>query len=224
MIDIVKDKKSDSFILTQTKNFMGFKYLKRITLTPNDLQQMADWFRDHYAYVAYGARIDNAVVNIKAKKTVWEITPIVTVFNGKLLTDDMSVDDCYKAVLGVSKADFDKKVKEEHAEYQRKEDEFKKKLPETIAKYKEMAKSRISDEDMALFEKILPTRVSDIYHGMEIQSLFDLMDAFKNKGVDEAQRLFLNQGHSGISAHLTLSLLLQFCHDKGVKEFVEKNW
>lgn len=74
---------------------------------------------------------------------------------------------------------------------------------------------------MEYFKKLLPIRVGDMYHGMEISMLFEIIDILNNGTMEDAVKKFYDQGHSGMSASLTARLVQRF-HKKLGDEFYNK--
>lgn len=136
-------------------------------------------------------------------------------FNGTEINTDMSIDDCYIAILGRTKLEQAEKERKEREEYKRKEEEFKAKIPQLIEEYKERAKSYIKEEDWGYLCEILPIRFSDMYHGMEMDAMLDIIKLYKETNdMDKCAKLFYDQGHSGWSAGLVRELVKRFHSDE----------
>lgn len=142
-------------------------------------------------------------------------------FNGMVLFSDNSLDECYKKVTGNTKEEFHKKIEEENERIIEKENEFKKKIPTLIEEYRNKARGIISEELLQKWDKIVPIRLNDLYHGMELDCWLDIIKVL-NKDIDEEERfveckrLFEEQGHSGFSASLVMGGLVVF-HKDGKK-------
>ena len=67
-------------------------------------------------------------------------------FNGKIITSDMTIDDAYSAVLGMTKTEYDKEMAEWRAQKEREELEFQERKPQLAMAYKEHGASLISPE------------------------------------------------------------------------------
>lgn len=153
--------------------------------------------------------------------------PTVGEFNGKVLASDMTLDECYMKVTGKTKAEFDAETKRQVEEYERKEREHKEHIPAIVEKYKEEAKGLIKEEEWDYFLKVLPIRVGDLYHGIEIQNMLEIINVLKEnkdderKALDAAGKVFDEQGHSGMSAGLVAQLVRKFSPWFG-NEFFEK--
>ena len=148
-------------------------------------------------------------------------------FNGHTITSQMTLDKCYRIITGESMAEFEEAVRKRAEEYERKEKELQERFPAMVEEYKEKAKGLIKEGEWDYFVKILPIRVGDLYHGMEIQSMLDIIRVLlDNKedeaaALDEAVKVFNNQGHSGCSASLVMNLVKRFSPVLG-EEFVER--
>lgn len=147
-------------------------------------------------------------------------------FNGYEINTRMSENACYKMILGKSKEEHDAEMKQYMEDSERRERDFKLNMPSFIRELEAKANGRILDEDMSEFREILPVRVADIYHGFEIECLYELIDALNEGGIAKAKTVFESQGHSGMSAGLTASLVQRFHHELGEtfkKELYQKD-
>lgn len=145
-------------------------------------------------------------------------------FNGKKLLSTYTLDECYKEVTGVTLAEYEEMQKKMHEEHLKKEEEFRTSIPSKIDEYRKKAIGIIPDNKIEYWNKIVPIRLNDLYHGMELDCWLELV-AELNKDIpkeDKFQRckeMFDKQGHSGMSASLVFSGLEQF-HELG-KELVK---
>ena len=65
------------------------------------------------------------------------------------------------------------------------------------------------------YDKIVPVRVEDLYHGMELKCFLDIIETYdKHHDVKLCAKQFNQQNHSGMSAGITASLIYHF-HDEG---------
>ena len=109
----------------------------------------------------------------------------------------MTEDECYLLVTGKIKAQYEESKRKRKEEYQRREEDYKEQISELCKAYEKDAEGRISEDDMDYFKEILPVRVGDLYHEMEIRCLFEIIDALNSGGLDAAMSKFDEQGHSG---------------------------
>lgn len=148
-------------------------------------------------------------------------------FNNHTITSQMTLDKCYKVIVGKSKEEFMDEQRKRKERYEQEERERQQHIPEIVEEYKEKAKGLIKEGEWDYFVKILPIRVGDLYHGMEIQSMLDIIRVLlDNKedeaaALDEAVKVFEDQGHSGCSASLVMGLVKRFSPVLG-EEFVER--
>lgn len=142
-------------------------------------------------------------------------------FNGTMLcSDSVTLDDAYKAITGMTKDEYEHAERARRREQEQKEAEYQQKIPELTEKWKEEGHKILDKKYWDLWDQVVPIRLSDLYRGMELGCTLDLVKRL-NAGCElsEAQKIFKNQGHSGMSAHLMFSMLVSFC-DRGA-EFVE---
>lgn len=148
-------------------------------------------------------------------------------FNGRTITSAMTLDDCYREIVGMSKADYDAKLKKKAEEYEREEEEHKAKIPQLCAEAEKRAIGLVREDKMDFFKEVLPIRFGDLYRGMEVGATLDLIEILvKNKddkevAIEEARKKFDEQGHSGASAGLVASMVRTFSQELG-DEFFEK--
>lgn len=142
-------------------------------------------------------------------------------FNGTMLcSDSVTLDDAYKAITGMTKDEYEHAERARRREQEQEEAEYQQKIPELTEKWKEEGHKILDKKYWDLWDQVVPIRLSDLYRGMELGCTLDLVKRL-NAGCElsEAQKIFKNQGHSGMSAHLMFSMLVSFC-DRGA-EFVE---
>lgn len=135
-------------------------------------------------------------------------------------TEELTERDILTAIYGCSPEEHEKREKEYFDEFKRKEAEFKRKASDLIAKYREKGHEILDSKFHERWDEAVPVRVGDIYHGMELQAALDVIELL-NKGENEAaKKKLFGQGHSGMSASITLALIGVFC-DNG-KKFVKE--
>lgn len=117
MIDIKKDDKSDDFIIKKAVKIDGRDLAEEYRLSASDMSQLFNYFCSSWSYIYAGTRLDKAVEIIKkdAAKSCFH-TIHYAFFNDSLIDSDMTVDEAYEKVLGLSKAEVDAKIKEEKKE------------------------------------------------------------------------------------------------------------
>lgn len=151
-------------------------------------------------------------------------------FNGRTLYSTDGLDDIYINITRKTKQEFDEYLHQEREDYERKEAEFKACIPKLTEEYRERARGIIPQEHLEFWDKIIPIRLQDLYHGMELDCWLDLIavlnDESKSKEdrMKEGLQMFINQGHSGMSAGLVLSSLCRF-HALGreLAEYIQNN-
>jgi len=144
-------------------------------------------------------------------------------FNGKkLYSADVTVDSAYLEVTGQSKKDFDDAVEKRRQEDQVRKEERLAKMEEMKPSFYERGKDFFGDdkEKAELWKKCVDTRINDLYQGMDLESAIEMMDMLRSgKPMKEVKKAFDKQGHSGMSASVTTSIVMSFS-DKG-QEFAE---
>lgn len=142
-------------------------------------------------------------------------------FNGHTLySDTVTLDGAYKEIIGKSKAEFDKSQQEWKENYEREEREYKERIPSLTKEWMQKGRETLAEDKWEYWDKIVPIRLNDLYHGMELRCCLDIVEILNNGGtLDEAKKMIVNQNHSGMSWGLVCSMVREFC-DRG-NEFVE---
>lgn len=140
-------------------------------------------------------------------------------FNGKQLYYTDTMDEAYMKIVGMTKAEFDKKEEEWHKNYERELAEHKAKIPQLTEEYRKKARGLVLDGTLDFWDKIVPIRLDDLYRGMELQNTLDICSIMRDDSLTYDERLrkaykcFMDEGHSGMSASLTASMIKKFCPD-----------
>jgi len=142
-------------------------------------------------------------------------------FNGTTLySDTVTVDGAYKEITGKTKAEMDKQHKEWKENYDREEIEFKERIPALIQEWTNKGREVLSEDKWEYWDEIVPYRLNDLYHGMELGCCLDIVKILNENGtIDEAKAMIESQGHSGMSYGLVCAMVKEFC-DRG-QEFVD---
>lgn len=143
-------------------------------------------------------------------------------FNGMMISSSDSIDEAYVKVLGITKQQYDEYQRKQRMEYEDREKSHKERIPQLTEEYRKKARGIIPEEYLELWDKIVPIRLGDLYHGMELDCWLDLISVLNDEKLKESSRLtkcekiFDKQGHSGMSASLVMSGLIQL-HPLGKK-------
>lgn len=142
--------------------------------------------------------------------------PCFGMFNSKEIRSTDTLDEVYIKVLGVSKSESDERIRKQNEDYERKEAEHKAKIPQLTEEYRSRARGIIPEDKLELWDRIVPIRLGDLYHGMELNCWLDLITELNDESKEKSARLetckemFIRQGHSGMSAGLVFSGLKEF--------------
>jgi len=164
-----------------------------------------------------GTSIDGAICELKYRAKTLLNTICYASFNGVELTSEDSVDDAYLKLTGKTKAENDKELDEFVEQYYRREEEHKSRIPELTEKYSKEAIGLIDEDKLEEWNRIVPIRLGDIYQGMEIVQTLDICKIMRDEETDydtrlhKAYDLFMESGHSGMSASLTAAMIKHFC-------------
>lgn len=150
---------------------------------------------------------------------------VFATFNGVEILHTDTPDEISVKVTGKTVAEREAARKAWEEEYDRKEQEHKAKIPELTEHYKKEARGIIPEDKLELWDEIVPIRLNDLYHGMELNEWLKMISILNNHELTKEERfqlakdIFDDAGHSGMSASLVLSGMKEF-HPDG-EEFVK---
>ena len=137
--------------------------------------------------------------------------------NGKEIYSTDTVDEAYMKVLGKTKAEYEESYRKWKEGYDQAQREHQARIPQLTEKYRNEARGLVLDSELEYWDKIVPIRLGDLYHGMELQNVLDCCKIMRDESLVYAARLekaydvFMAEGHSGMSASLTMAMLRRFC-------------
>lgn len=178
-----------------------------------------------YHEIIHFYSIDELWNEIKRNATSNIFKKYFACFNGKFILFEkdnfnMKEDDVYKFITGLTKKEKEEKEKELIDEYHRKENEWKKKIPSLIPEYIEKGHKILDEKYWDIWEKCVPIRLDDLYHGFELDACLEIIEmSNQGKTFEDIEKKFYEQGHSGMSYSLTRAMFKELS-DKG-KEFYE---
>lgn len=142
-------------------------------------------------------------------------------FNGTtIFSDSVTMDNAYKEVTGMTYVEFQEMLKENERKARLAEKAFQEKLPSLVEKWTEKGEEIFSGDRLELWKKIVPIRLNDLYHGMELGNCVDIVIALNDGcSLDDAKKIIESQDHSGMSFGLVCSMVKEFS-DRGT-EFVD---
>ena len=132
-----------------------------------------------------------------------------------LYSDTVTMDSAFLEVTGKTKADFDKE-QEEWRENLRIEIELEEKAAqENIPNWIERGHKLLSEDKWEEWDKIVPIRAEDLYHGMELDNTLQIQEILSNEYSEEsfekAKVCMEDHGHSGMSWSLVCAMIKEFC-------------
>lgn len=162
--------------------------------------------------VPCGTTIEQAVLELRAWKPEDHDGHKAAInFNDHILySDTVTVDGAYKLITGKTKAKFDEERRKERENYVRKEREFQEKIPELTKEWIKKGHKILSEDKWELWDKCVPIRLGDLYHGMELGQCLDIVEILKTGDYEKAKQTMENQGHSGLSWGLMKSMVRSF--------------
>ena len=85
---------------------------------------------------------------------------------------------------------------------------------ETVERYINKGHKILDKKYWEEWDKIVPIRCSDLYGGMELDDCLEIIKEINDGASYEyVNHLFNSQNHSGVSATLVKSLVINFCED-----------
>jgi gas vesicle protein len=140
-------------------------------------------------------------------------------FNGTTLySDTVTMDGAYKEIIGKTKEEFDESQKKWREDSEKREAEFKDNIPSLTEEWKAKGRQVLDQDKWDYWDEIVPIRLTDLYHGMELGNCLKVVKILNEDGsLEEAKKEIESQGHSGMSFGLVRAMVKEFC-DRG-KEF-----
>lgn len=161
-----------------------------------------------------GWSIERAVIELLEYKEKGEL--VCGEFNGHMLySDTVTMDSAYLEITGKNKKDFDK-AQEEWREKIRIESELAEKVAkENIPNWIEKGHKAFTEDKWEEWDKIVPIRAEDLYHGMELDNTLQIQEILSSEYSEEsfgkAKECMEEQGHSGMSWSLVCAMIKEFC-------------
>lgn len=85
---------------------------------------------------------------------------------------------------------------------------------ELIKTYTDRGHKVIPQNKWTMWDQIVPIRVSDIYHGMEVNNALTILESYKEeKDLRKVRKIFDDAEHSGWSAGLVARIIMDFSDD-----------
>ena len=178
--------------------------------------------KSQYAQIEFvaGTSLSECINELSNKNTL-----CYGIFNGHpIYSDNLNRDEIFIRICGMTEQDLESRKKQAALDYEKQEKEFQKKISTLTKKYNALAKGVIADDKLDQWYAIVPIRLRDIYHGMELDATLEIIKEL-NKATDsnnhfaEAKSIFKGQDHSGLSYDLICAMLNMFAPN-GV-EFVK---
>lgn len=155
-----------------------------------------------------GISVGDAISELKQVKETHGYTTYGS-FNGHILTSDMTEDEAYNLVIGKTKAECETYMQETIDRINKRDEEHKKNIPNLIEEWCKRARGIVREDQLSFWDEIVPVRLDDLYHGMELGATLELVEMLdvKQCTMEEAKEAFIKQGHSGMSAGLVASMV-----------------
>lgn len=135
-------------------------------------------------------------------------------FNGtSLYSDTVTMDGAYKEIIGKTKEEFDTSQRKWKENSEKREAEFKESIPSLSEEWKAKGRQVLDESKWDYWDEIVPIRLSDLYHGMELGCCLNIVKILNDNGsLDDPKREIENQGHSGMSFGLVRTMVKEFCN------------
>lgn len=170
--------------------------------------------KDYREIQFYFGSIDSSIDVLNQYKERGEL--VYGEFNGqKLYSDIDDLDSAYKKITGKTKAEFDEAQRKRHEEYEEGERKHLEAIPELTKEWIKKGHAILDKQYHDTWEKCVPIRLGDLYHGMELGAMLEIVKQL-NAGceLEVAKKTISEQGHSGMSFSLVCSMVKSFC-DRG---------
>lgn len=137
-------------------------------------------------------------------------------FNGHwLYSDTVTMDSAFLEVTGKNKEDFDKAQKEYFEKIRIESELAEKAAKENIPNWIEKGHKVFTEDKWEEWDKIVPIRAEDLYHGMELDNTLQIQEIlsseYSEESFEKAKKCMEEQGHSGMSWSLVCAMIKEFC-------------
>ena len=105
----------------------------------------------------------------------------------KILSTD-TLDEVYMKVMDKTKEQHSKEIQDKYEEYKRKEKEYKNSISNLVPKYCKKARGVILEDQYNYWDKIVPIRLGDLYHGMELDYTLNLCKIMRDENLSYSER------------------------------------
>lgn len=144
--------------------------------------------------------------------------PVCGLFNSTMMYSTESLDNFYHRHFHKSQKEFEKELELERAYREQKQIEHIQNTPRLIIEYRQKARGIITESRLPAWDNIVPTRVSGIYEGYDLQCALDLITILNEdkpilERIDKCREKFAEQAHSGCSGTVVLGLTSAFHKD-----------
>jgi hypothetical protein len=150
----------------------------------------------------YYNTIDEAVMKLVMHTVKNKGELVCCEFNGTTLySDTVSLDSAFQSIVGKPYNKFNEDQKAWREEYERKEEEYKQTIPVLTKEWQEKGHEILTKNKWSYWDEIVPIRLTDLYHGMELGCCLDLVKMLNNGcSLDDTKKTIENQDHSGMSS------------------------
>lgn len=163
-------------------------------------------------YKGYLGNLDNAVDFLTKAREMGQ--NIYFNFNGhKLYSANVTLNNAYLEVCGMTHDDFVEKEKKWRERLAREEKERKANAQEKKPYWVEEGKKYIPAGLWKEWERCVNIRAKDLYNGVELDQFLDIVKAIDEgtaKDKKDVEKILDNQGHSGASYGIMVSMLKSF--------------
>lgn len=162
-------------------------------------------------YFQWGQNIDSAVNELLSYKNKNILAS--GVFNGvRLYSDTVVLDDAYKKITSKNEMEFKNTEKSRLETIKKEKSEHDKRIVELSDYWCNMGREILHQDKWDYWDRIVPIRLNDLYHGMELKCCLDIIDILNtSEDFHKAKIEIENQNHSGMSFSLVCQMVKEFC-------------
>lgn len=140
--------------------------------------------------------------------------------NAWLYSDEDSINSAYMKITGQTQAQHREFLVEENRRIEEERKAHENLIPYLTTYYRELGHKILNEDKWDYWDEIVPVRLRDLYHGMELGNCLDIIEILNNDGsLEDAKKEMYSQVHSGMSWGLVKSMVASFS-DRG-KEFFD---
>ena len=175
----------------------------------------------------WGYSLDTCIKELQKKAIMFNDKLWYIEFNNHVFySDEVSLDDAYKLVLGKSYGDYMDECNKKAIETEKERKAFDQAVPDLIKEYEKTGMKIINKKYHEHLKELIPESLKGTYRGWDLIQAFEIISMLNDGSTfEECDEKMSWQSHSGFSFGLVVSIISELC-DRGpmFKEYINKKY